>query len=71
MTSCNRDVYYTGMCNHDDTVNQICRLNKYTACSKCVENNKIVTIPYKVKTWYVPTVTLDENLMFSPFKPTC
>lgn len=44
MPACDKNVFYTGICNHDIK----CRLDLYLSCSKCSDPVKIITVPAKL-----------------------
>lgn len=44
MPACDKNVYYTGICNHDED----CRLDLLLSCSRCQDPMKIITVPYKL-----------------------
>lgn len=53
MVACDKNIFYTGICNHDSK----CRLDQIISCSKCQDPVKIVTVPYTLKTWTIPETT--------------
>lgn len=62
MTSCQKNTFYTGLCNHDSK----CNIDLLQSCSVCNDQDKILTIPYKLKSWVIPLNA--QNGEYFPFK---